>query len=380
MHFFGPNISKMKEERNLQGLLKELKNKDLKIRIDIVKSLCELQHLPGLIEALRNEYPQVRIEAFIGLQNILFDQGAVSEDTRYNVVPELISMLNIEQDDFVWQKAFDAISWLSHYETWLSVGTELLKKDRYKNACMCFERAIDIDPSQKTIGWVGQILSNAKLYDDGASYFDEAIKLDQSAPWAWEGKGFALFNLDRYDEAIDCYKRVLELDQDYALKSARQMLATLYYKKEDFDSALSLVRENLMLNPDNFRHRILFSDLLAIKGNLNEAELEAKKALDMIYKIEYIDGKDLNLVHEQLAIIYFMKGHNDKVPEEFLKAIQADKGNLWTYKLFSAYRVGDVLNSWVGKDPLTRRCMLFSLADRRADDSSIEDIRESYNI
>lgn len=39
MPLFGPNIKKMKEKGDIQGLLNELKNKNSEIRIEVVRAL-----------------------------------------------------------------------------------------------------------------------------------------------------------------------------------------------------------------------------------------------------------------------------------------------------------------------------------------------------
>ena len=63
MPLFGPNIKKMKERGDIQGLIKELKNKNPTIRFKVVESLRDLKHIEGLSEALKNEIVGVRVEA-----------------------------------------------------------------------------------------------------------------------------------------------------------------------------------------------------------------------------------------------------------------------------------------------------------------------------
>ena len=49
-------------------------------------------------------------------------------------------------------------------------------------------------------------------FDDGLSSFEQAKLLDQKYPDLWNLKGIALRSLGRYNEAIDCFNKSLEID------------------------------------------------------------------------------------------------------------------------------------------------------------------------
>ena len=49
-------------------------------------------------------------------------------------------------------------------------------------------------------------------FNDALSSFEQAILLDQNNPDLWNLKGIALRSLGRYDEAIDCFNKSLEID------------------------------------------------------------------------------------------------------------------------------------------------------------------------
>ncbi|MBT9141434.1 MAG: hypothetical protein DDT30_02026 [Dehalococcoidia bacterium] len=53
----------MKEKGDIQGLIRELKNNNLKVRIESTKALGDLQHIEGLIQALDNDNLEVRVQA-----------------------------------------------------------------------------------------------------------------------------------------------------------------------------------------------------------------------------------------------------------------------------------------------------------------------------
>jgi len=43
-------------------------------------------------------------------------------------------------------------------------------------------------------------------------FFEQALLLDQSDPELWNNKGVALRSMGRYDEALECFNKSLELD------------------------------------------------------------------------------------------------------------------------------------------------------------------------
>jgi len=70
MPLFGPNVRKMKEKGDVEGLIKELNNKDSNARIEAVRALRDLNHVQGLTEGLKNDDPQVRVESAEALKDI----------------------------------------------------------------------------------------------------------------------------------------------------------------------------------------------------------------------------------------------------------------------------------------------------------------------
>ncbi len=54
-------------------------------------------------------------------------------------------------------------------------------------------------------------LENGK-FNEALCSFEQAILLDQKNPDLWNLKGVALRSLGRYDEAIECFNKSLEID------------------------------------------------------------------------------------------------------------------------------------------------------------------------
>jgi tetratricopeptide (TPR) repeat protein len=60
----------MKEKNDIEGLIKELKNKDPRVRTEAVKALVELKYVAALIKALNSDNAEMRIVVAEALKNI----------------------------------------------------------------------------------------------------------------------------------------------------------------------------------------------------------------------------------------------------------------------------------------------------------------------
>ena len=49
-------------------------------------------------------------------------------------------------------------------------------------------------------------------FEEALGFFDQALLLNQSDPELWNHKGVTLRSMGRYDEAIECFNKSLELD------------------------------------------------------------------------------------------------------------------------------------------------------------------------
>jgi Flp pilus assembly protein TadD len=49
-------------------------------------------------------------------------------------------------------------------------------------------------------------------FEQALSYFEQALLMSQSSPEIWNLKGAALRSVGRYDEALECFNKALELD------------------------------------------------------------------------------------------------------------------------------------------------------------------------
>ena len=58
----------------------------------------------------------------------------------------------------------------------------------------------------------GNLLLIEGKFEDALGFFEQALLLDQKNPELWNYKGVALRSIGRYNEAIECFNKSLEID------------------------------------------------------------------------------------------------------------------------------------------------------------------------
>ena len=58
----------------------------------------------------------------------------------------------------------------------------------------------------------GKKLLEESKFEESLGFFEQALLLNQNDPELWNYKGIALRSMGRYDEALECFNKSLELD------------------------------------------------------------------------------------------------------------------------------------------------------------------------
>jgi curved DNA-binding protein CbpA len=68
--------------------------------------------------------------------------------------------------------------------------------------------------SNDAVAWnyKGRALYNLGRYDDAIMCYDKAIEIDPNNAVAWNYTGRAMYHLDKYDEAIKCYDKAIGIN------------------------------------------------------------------------------------------------------------------------------------------------------------------------
>lgn len=93
-------------------------------------------------------------------------------------------------------------------------------------------------------------LINLNRFDEAIECYDKALKINPNNVKAWNNKAFALHNLNRLDEAIECYDKSLEIDPNFisSLRNKAFALRTL----NRLDEAIECYDKILKIDPNDF--------------------------------------------------------------------------------------------------------------------------------
>jgi adenylate cyclase len=172
------------------------------------------------------------------------------------------------------------------YAHW-ALAVITLHMRRHDQAVRAAERLIVLDPNF-ALGHevLGSALNYSGRHEESLEHFDRAMALDPYFPDLWlHFKGLALFQLDRYDEAIGLLKRRLVRNPD--TDSSRELLAACYGHLGRKEEARAEWQEVFRVNPDyslEYRRTVLPfknpEEFEKIVDGLRKAGLVSKAEVD----------------------------------------------------------------------------------------------------
>ena len=135
----------------------------------------------------------------------------------------------------------------------------------------------------------------------------------------WKEKGNHLVQERKYQEALDCYTKAIELDKnDPILYSNR---SAMYYNLNDFENALLDAEEAIYLKPD-------YAKAYLRKGNALEKQYKYQEALDTYKTGLQKDKNNTQLLEAYQKLEDSLNNLNgDKNDNEYEDQVNEDKGN-----------------------------------------------------
>jgi tetratricopeptide (TPR) repeat protein len=98
-----------------------------------------------------------------------------------------------------------------------------------------------------------------------------------------------LFADDKFDEAIELYKKALEIDPKFG--DAAQVLALCYKAKGDLDTAIAVTNEYVKHEPEDILAFTNLSMFYQQKGMIKEAEAAGAEARRLDWKRQLKEAK-----------------------------------------------------------------------------------------
>jgi tetratricopeptide (TPR) repeat protein len=191
--FFKPNIEKLKENQDVEGLIKALDCKDKELRAKVIEVLKDLgtDRAKKAIEAHETR----------GLDRakVLTDKGIT-----------LAQQCRFEEALKCFEGALEHDSQCASTWYWKSMMLQVVTGD-FKAALEAVEIALQLDPKLIAALEHKARLLGPSQYSEQLDCYDKILEVDPLYADGWKGKAGALAGMRRYDEAVLCCKKAAEL-------------------------------------------------------------------------------------------------------------------------------------------------------------------------
>ena len=160
-------------------------------------------------------------------------------------------------------------------QDWVKDGSELWKDGYYEEAILAFDKAIQIDPDNAEAWYSkGVNYANMNKSDEALDSFQKVIELNYTPKLvdAWINKAIMLEHLGRYNESLNSYNTTIEMIDP----SQKQKLASVWCYKGyllanslgELEDAINAFDEALKATPDDERILNMKKGLLIILGQI----------------------------------------------------------------------------------------------------------------
>ena len=102
-----------------------------------------------------------------------------------------------------------------YHEAWYNRGIALRKLQRYQEAIASYDKAIQIKPDNHE-AWNnrGNALDELKQYQEAIASYDKAIQIKPDNHEAWYNRGLSLGELKQYEQAITSWDKAIQFKRD----------------------------------------------------------------------------------------------------------------------------------------------------------------------
>ncbi len=158
---------------------------------------------------------------------------------------------------------------------------------------------------------------NRLKYADAMALYQEIVSKDPNNAIGYQGLAYCLYNLERYDEALESSKKALEFDSTLALPHT--IFAYIFDGQGQKEKAIQEAKIALNADPELPDVLCCYGILMLINENFDEAE----KYLSAAIQIQ----PNLYLALHNLSVIYLLKRNDKAAFGIFLKLFQV-KSNI----------------------------------------------------
>jgi len=143
--------------------------------------------------------------------------------------------------------------------TFYNAGIKLLNSNEFDRAIVLFDQALASDTTMirqsdallYTYQGKSFALIQLNRYEDAVQTLDEGLKIYPKDFILWNNKGLALYNLGKYPDALKAYDTALSIDQNYTLSLINK--GDTLYKMGRFADAVDAYSKANVTDPGNMK-------------------------------------------------------------------------------------------------------------------------------
>ena len=240
-------------------------------------------------------------------------------DQFYDRIKDLDSKEKIEEIQKEIKKAFgnDAL--------WIQYGDELQSAKRYEESLQAYNTALIKDSKNRlALFGKGLVLKKLERWSDSKESFEIVLQNDPKNIDALLEVGYCWIQLtdsNKYDKAIDYYKRAL--NEDERLKNALDNLGYCYYRKDEYTTAIDYLKRSCIIEGEDDSFAKTHIAMCYFRSDDND---EAEKVCDELIKKKTDDD-----------YVYYMKGWILNESKKYSEAIVHLKTGLRFGKTLGLY-------------------------------------------
>jgi tetratricopeptide (TPR) repeat protein len=163
-----------------------------------------------------------------------------------------------------------------------SLAEVYIEKGDYDSAIATYNKAQEVDPNEHMIyNELGNCLVLKKEYEKGKEKYNRAIELGNDEVKSYANKGLADLKRKqrKYDEAIELYKKAIELFATN--QEAKLGMATAYSKKGNNQEAIVILKASIESDPQNSKAHFELGKIFRLEKRQEEAVASFKKACEL---------------------------------------------------------------------------------------------------
>jgi len=221
-------------------------------------------------------------------------------------------------------------------EAIIEAGKQLLFQEaKIDEAKERFDRALQINSTDGEANFYAGIIANfQRQYEDAERYYRRSIEADEKVPSLWWNLGNLLTAQNRFEEALDCWRHIIELNPNEAVAYVNwgAALGELAERRNDeslFEEAIRKFQKAIEINPRyaeaHYNCGVALSEL-AVRRRNDESLFET--AIQMYQKAIELNPNDAKVYNNWgTTLIYLAERRDDEslledAMQKYKKAIE----------------------------------------------------------